>query len=87
MKIKVRAVALTNAIFEMTGAMSGYGSWDRTLSSIKQCIAAGDRFFEEQVPEGFRVFTDSGFSCVVKNRSAWIFCPPPTVRLRSEACR
>lgn len=72
-EIKVRPIALANAIHEMTGAPQGFGAWDRTLSSIKQCIAAGDRFFEEQVPEGFRVSTDSSFSCIVRNRSAWAF--------------
>lgn len=73
MEIKVRPIALANAIHEATGAMSGFGAWDRTKASIQQCIDAGDRFFEEQVPEGFRVWTDSGFSCVVKNRLAWMF--------------
>lgn len=33
-----------------------------------------DRWFEEEAPEGFRVSTDSGFSCIVPERHA--FCSP-----------
>ena len=68
---RVRPMALANAIH--FGFPSSWGgAFLITLNNIRDCIDAGDRWFEEETPEGFRVSTDSGFSCIVRERLA--FC-------------
>ncbi|WP_105441250.1 hypothetical protein [Neorhizobium sp. T25_13] len=70
----VRPMALANAIHAHVPSSWG-GTFFITLNDIRDCIEAGDRWFEEEVPEGFRVSTDSGFSCIVRNRLG--FCSVP----------
>ncbi len=70
----VRPVALANAIHARIPSSWG-GAFFITLNNIRDCIEAGDRWFEEETPEGFRVSTDSGFSCIVRDRVA--FCSAP----------
>ena len=70
----VRPVALPNAIHARVPSSWG-GAFFNTLNNIRDCIEAGDRWFEEETPEGFLVSTDSGFSCVVRDRLA--FCSIP----------
>ena len=70
----VRPMALANAIHFGFPSPWG-GAFFITLNNIRDCIAAGDRWFEEETPEGFRVSTDSGFSCIVRDRLA--FCSVP----------
>jgi hypothetical protein len=65
----VRPMALANAIHECFSSSWG-GAYFITLNNIRDCIEAGDRWFEEPIPEGFRVWTDSGFSCVVSRAVA-----------------
>ncbi|MDK4743778.1 hypothetical protein PH547_33645 [Rhizobium sp. CNPSo 3464] len=67
----VRPMALANAIHARVPSSWG-GAFFITLNNIRDCIEAGDRWFEEEIPEGFRVWTDSGFSCIVRDRLA--FC-------------
>ncbi len=67
----VRPFALANAIHARVPSSWG-GAFFITLNNIRDCIEAGDRWFEEETPEGFRVSTDSGFSCIVRDRLA--FC-------------
>jgi hypothetical protein len=72
----VRPMVLANAIH--FGFPSSWGgAFFITLNNIRDCIDAGDRWFEEETPEGFRVSTDSGFSCIVPERPA--FCSLPHV--------
>lgn len=66
----VRPIALANAIHAHVPSSWG-GAFFITLNNIRDCIEAGDRWFEEEIPEGFRVWTDSGFSCIVRNRLAF----------------
>ena len=70
----VRPMALADAIHARVPSSWG-GAFFVTLNNIRDCIEAGDRWFEEEVPEGFRVWTDSGFSCIVRDRFA--FCSAP----------
>lgn len=70
----VRPMALANAIHARVPSSWG-GAFFVTLNNIRDCIEAGDRWFEEEIPEGFRVWTDSGFSCIVQNRVG--FCSAP----------
>lgn len=65
----VRPMTLANAIHADLPSSWG-GAYFITLSNIRDCIAAGDRWFEETIPEGFRIWTDSGFSCVVSRAVA-----------------
>lgn len=67
----VRPMALANAIHGHVPSSWG-GAFFITLNNIRDCIEAGDHWFEEETPEGFRVSTDSGFSCIVRDRLA--FC-------------
>lgn len=61
----VRPMALANAIHARVPSSWG-GPFFITLNNIRDCIDAGDRWFEEEIPEGFRVSTDTGFSCIVR---------------------
>ena len=70
----VRPMALANAIHAHVPSSWG-GAFFITLNNIRDCIDAGDRWFEEEAPEGFRVSTDSGFSCIVGDRL--VFCSAP----------
>ncbi|WPZ16221.1 hypothetical protein T8J41_20290 (plasmid) [Nitratireductor rhodophyticola] len=86
----VRPMALANAIHARVPSSWG-GAFFITLNNIRDCIEAGDRWFEEETPEGFRVSTDSGFSCIVPRRPA--FCSVPHaaagrchVNFRSAPC-
>lgn len=63
----VRPMALANAIHFSLPSSWG-GAFFITLNNIRDCIEAGDRWFEEEAPEGFRISTDSGFSCIVRDR-------------------
>ena len=72
----VRPMALANAIHFGFPSPWG-GAFFVTLNNIRDCIEAGDRWFEEETPEGFRVSTDSGFSCIVPDPPA--FCSVPHV--------
>lgn len=63
----IRPMALANAIHARVPSSWG-GAFFITLNNIRDCIDAGDRWFEEEAPEGFRVSTDSGFSCIVPER-------------------
>ena len=65
----VRPMALANAIHAHVPSSWG-GAYFITLNNIRDCIDAGDRWFEEETPEGFRVSTESGFSCIVRERLA-----------------
>lgn len=65
----VRPMALANAIHACFPSSWG-GAYFVTLNNIRDCIEAGDRWFEEESPEGFRISTDSGFSCIVRDRLA-----------------
>ncbi|MCW5712360.1 hypothetical protein WMC41_31110 (plasmid) [Shinella yambaruensis] len=71
---QVRPMALANAI-HFSFPSSWGGAFFITLNNIRDCIHAGDRWFEEQTPEGFRVSTDSGFSCIVRERPAFSSVP------------
>lgn len=72
----VKPMALANAIHAYTPSSFG-GVFDITLKNIKDCIAAGDRWFEEMSDCGnFRISTDSGFSAIVKDRLAFVTAPP-----------
>ena len=73
----VRPMALANAIHARVPSSWG-GAFFITLNNIRDCIEAGDRWFEEEIPEGFRVWTDSGFSCIVRNRLAFGSAPRTT---------
>ncbi len=70
----VRPMALANAIHSCFPSSWG-GAFFITLNNIRDCIEAGDRWFEEETPEGFRISTDSGFSCIVRDRLH--FCSLP----------
>ena len=70
----VRPMALANAIHARVPSSWG-GAFFITLNNIRDCIDAGDRWFDEEAAEGFRVSTDSGFSCIVRDRLA--FCSVP----------
>ncbi|ANH08568.1 hypothetical protein [Shinella sp. HZN7] len=70
----VRPMALANAIHACFLSSWG-GAFFITLNNIRDCIEAGDRWFEEEASEGFRISTDSGFSCIVRERLA--FCSVP----------
>lgn len=70
----VRPMALANAIHARFPSSWG-GAFFITLNNIRDCIQAGDRWFEEDAPGGFRISTDSGFSCIVRERLA--FCSVP----------
>lgn len=70
----VRPMALANAIHSRFASSWG-GAFFITLNNIRDCIEAGDRWFEEETPEGFRISTDSGFSCILRERLA--FCSVP----------
>lgn len=70
----VRPMALANAIHARVPSSWG-GAFFITLNNIRDCIDAGDRWFEEETTEGFRVSTDSGFSCIVPERPAFLFSP------------
>ncbi|WLS01409.1 hypothetical protein [Shinella sumterensis] len=70
----VRPMALANAIHARSPSSWG-GTFFITLNNIRDCIQAGDRWFEEEAPGGFRISTDSGFSCIVRERLA--FCSVP----------
>lgn len=76
----VRPMALANAIHARVPSSWG-GAFFVTLNNIRDCIEAGDRWFEEEVPEGFRVWTDSGFSCIVQNRVGFCSAPPTDAEL------
>ena len=65
----VRPMALANAIHACFPSSWG-GAYFVTLNNIRDCIEAGDRWFEEESHEGFRISTDSGFSCIVRDRLA-----------------
>jgi len=65
----VRPMAFANAI-HFSFPSSWGGAFFLTLNNIRDCIEAGDRWFEEETPEGFRISTDSGFSCIVQDRLA-----------------
>jgi hypothetical protein len=65
----VRPMELANAIRACFPSSWG-GAFFITLNNIRDCIAAEDRWFEEQTTDGFRIFTDSGFSGFVRNRLA-----------------
>lgn len=65
----VRPMALANAIHSSSPSSWG-GAFFITLHNIRDCIEAGDRWFEEETPEGFRISTDSGFSCILQERLA-----------------
>lgn len=70
----VRPMALANAIHACFPSSWG-GAFFITLNNIRDGIEAEDRWFEEEAPEGFRISTDSGFSCIVRERLA--FCSTP----------
>lgn len=72
----VRPTALANAIHSRFPSSWG-GAFFITLNNIRDCIEAGDRWFEEEASGGFRISTDSGFSCIVRDRLA--FCSVPHV--------
>jgi hypothetical protein len=63
----IKPIALCNLIYQ-DAPQSWGGAYHRTLTNIRDCIAAGDLWFEEECDRGFRVFTDSGFSAIVPNR-------------------
>jgi hypothetical protein len=64
-------MALTNAIHWDKPSASDIAFF-ATLRNIKDCIAAGDLWFEEDTGNAWRVSTDSGFAAIVSNRLAWI---------------
>ncbi|EYR78504.1 MULTISPECIES: hypothetical protein [Rhizobiaceae] len=70
----VRPMALANPIHACFPSSWG-GAYFITLNNIRDCIEAGDRWFEEETLEGFRISTDSGFSCILRERLA--FCSVP----------
>ena len=70
----VRPMALANAIHSRFPSSWG-GAFFITLNNIRDCIEAGDRWFEEETPEGFRISTDSGFSCILRERLAFSSVP------------
>jgi len=76
----VRPMAFANAIHGRVPSSWGGASFV-TLNDIRDCIEAGDRWFEEEIPEGFRVSTDSGFSCIVRDRLAFCSVPRPILEL------
>jgi len=76
----VRPMALANAIHVHVPSSWG-GAYFITLNNIRDCIEAGDRWFEEETPEGFRVSTDSGFSCIVPERPAFSSVPHAAAKL------
>ncbi|MFT4162980.1 hypothetical protein [Shinella sp.] len=78
----VRPMALANAIHARVPSSWG-GAFFITLNNIRDCIDAGDRWFEEEIAEGFRVSTDSGFSCIVRDRLA--FCSAPRSAIEAVA--
>ncbi len=64
---RVRPIALCNAIHE--GVCNSWGgAWHLTLKNIRDCIEVGDRWFVEEVSEGFRVFCVNGVSAIVRNK-------------------
>lgn len=70
----IRPMALANAIHARVPSAWG-GAFFITLNNIRDCIESGDRWFEEETPEGFRISTDSGFSCIVRDRLAFRSAP------------
>jgi hypothetical protein len=79
----VRPMALANAIHAHVPSSWG-GAFFITLNNIRDCIDAGDRWFEEEAPEGFRVSTDSGFSCIVPERHAFCSVPHAAAELATD---
>ena len=79
----VRPMALANAIHARVPSSWG-GAFFITLNNIRDCIDAGDRWFEEETTEGFRVSTDSGFSCIVRKRPAFCSVQPATAALVTD---
>ncbi len=48
-------------------------AYSMTLQNIRDCIAMGDEWFVETVSEGWRVFTNTGFSARVFDGSFLTF--------------
>lgn len=68
---RVKPMSLANAIHARIPSSWG-GTYFVTLNNIKDCIADGDRWFEEDLGTHYRIFTDSGFSALVDNRISWM---------------
>ncbi|NBN62063.1 hypothetical protein [Pannonibacter tanglangensis] len=59
--------ALANLIH--AGPQSNAARYWATIQNIRDCIAAGDAWFLDAAPGGWRVWTCSGFSAVVADKT------------------